>query len=47
MTQGSLPFLKKIARRDPALERCELCSAEMSPVHQHLLDANTPYPVLL
>ena len=32
-------FLKRIARRRPANEeRCELCSAPLSPVHQHLLD---------
>ncbi len=38
---GTLPFLRKIARRDPALERCELCSAALVPLHQHLLDPIT------
>ena len=37
-------FLRQFARRrgsaDPE-ERCELCSASLSPVHQHLLDAKT------
>src|ERR1700736_3976753 len=41
MTQGPLPFLNRIARRRPTAERCELCSMELSPVHQHLLDPNT------
>ena len=34
-------FLRQVARRRPisdGAERCELCSAELSPVHQHLLD---------
>ncbi len=31
-------FLKQFARRRSTAERCELCSAELSPVHQHLLD---------
>ena len=31
-------FLRKFARRRSAAECCELCSAELSPAHQHLLD---------
>ena len=31
-------FLKQLARRRVNAERCELCSAELAPVHQHLLD---------
>jgi hypothetical protein len=34
-------FLRQVARRRPVAdgaERCELCSAELAPVHQHLLD---------
>jgi hypothetical protein len=31
-------FLRQFARRSPSAERCELCSAELSPIHQHLLD---------
>ena len=31
-------FLKQFARRRSAAERCELCSAELAPTHQHLLD---------
>jgi len=34
-------FLRNVARRRPLAEmeeRCELCSAELAPVHQHLLD---------
>jgi hypothetical protein len=31
-------FLRQIARRRSTAERCELCSAELSPDHQHLLD---------
>jgi hypothetical protein len=41
MTQGPLPFLNRIARKPPTEERCELCSAALGPVHQHLLDPNT------
>jgi hypothetical protein len=32
-------FLKQFARRRSTAERCELCSAELSPMHQHLLDS--------
>lgn len=31
-------FLRQFARRRSTAERCELCSAELSPDHQHLLD---------
>jgi hypothetical protein len=31
-------FLRQFARKRSAAERCELCSAELAPVHQHLLD---------
>lgn len=31
-------FLRQFARRRSTAERCELCSAELSPTHQHLLD---------
>jgi hypothetical protein len=37
-------FLRQIARRRPSAEkeeRCELCSAALAPVHQHLLDPKT------
>ncbi|MBB5328762.1 DUF5947 family protein [Tunturiibacter gelidoferens] len=33
-------FLRQVARRRPisdGAERCELCSAELTPIHQHLL----------
>jgi Family of unknown function (DUF5947) len=35
------PFLRQFARRASSAERCELCSAELPPVHQHLLDPKT------
>ena len=31
-------FLRQFARRRSAAERCELCSVELAPLHQHLLD---------
>ncbi len=34
-------FLRQFARRSSTAERCELCSAELSSVHQHLLDPKT------
>ena len=36
-------FLRQFARRkrDPAIERCELCSLELTPMHQHLLERQT------
>ena len=37
--RDTLPsFLRQFARRRATEERCELCSAEVSPMHQHLLD---------
>ena len=48
MTQGPLPFLNRIARKPPTAERCELCSAALGPIHQHLLDPkHTPDRVLV
>jgi hypothetical protein len=41
VAQERLPFLNRIARRAPAAERCELCSAGLGPGHQHLLQAVT------
>ena len=35
---GTPSFLRQFARRRSTAERCELCSAELSPAHQHLLD---------
>ncbi|MHB1699334.1 MAG: DUF5947 family protein [Acidobacteriaceae bacterium] len=37
--EGTPSFLRQYARRRSAAERCELCSAELGPAHQHLLDA--------
>jgi len=34
-------FLRQFARGRSTAERCELCSAELSPLHQHLLDPKT------
>jgi Family of unknown function (DUF5947) len=34
-------FLKQFARRRSTAERCELCSVELSSLHQHLLDPKT------
>src|ERR1700761_4455130 len=38
MAPGTLPFLRQLARKQPAAERCELCSAALGPIHQHLLE---------
>jgi hypothetical protein len=35
---GTPSLLKQFARRASTAERCELCSAELAPIHQHLLD---------
>jgi hypothetical protein len=35
---GTLPFLRQFARKTSTAERCELCSKELAPLHQHLLD---------
>lgn len=37
--EGTPSFLRQFARRRSTAERCELCSAELGPLHQHLLDA--------
>jgi len=34
-------FLRQFARRPSTAERCELCSMELSPLHQHLLEPKT------
>ncbi len=34
----SLPALKRFTRSRPQVERCELCSTALAPVHQHLFD---------
>jgi uncharacterized protein DUF5947 len=34
-------FLGQFARRPSTAERCELCSMELAPLHQHLLDPKT------
>ena len=34
-------FLRQFARRRSTAERCELCSVELSTLHQHLLDPKT------
>ncbi len=36
--EGASSFLRQFARRRSTSERCELCSAELGPLHQHLLD---------
>jgi hypothetical protein len=36
--ESTLSFLKRLARKRSTAERCELCSASLSPEHQHLLD---------
>lgn len=35
--QAPLAALRGLVRRRPAAERCELCSLELAPEHQHLL----------
>jgi hypothetical protein len=37
--KAPLPFLRQFARKASAAERCELCSVDLAPFHQHLLDA--------
>lgn len=34
-------FLKQFARSRSTAERCELCSADLAPAHQHLIDPTT------
>ncbi|MEO6966809.1 MAG: DUF5947 family protein, partial [Acidobacteriaceae bacterium] len=36
--ESTSSFLKQFARRRSTAESCELCSAELSPIHRHLLD---------
>lgn len=38
---GSASVLRQFARRRSAAERCELCSADLSEMHSHLLDPAT------
>src|SRR5450631_2163763 len=35
---GTASVLRQFALRRPATERCELCSAELAPLHSHLLE---------
>src|SRR3984957_5707521 len=37
--KAQLPFLRQFARKASTAERCELCSVDLAPVPQHLLDA--------
>ncbi len=37
-SEEQLSALKRFTRSRPQVERCELCSTALSPVHQHLLD---------
>ena len=37
---GSAAFLRQFVKRRPAAERCELCSRDVPPSHQHLLEIN-------
>ena len=39
--EGTPSFLRQFAKRRSTAERCELCSAELSLLHQHLLDPKT------
>jgi Family of unknown function (DUF5947) len=36
--ESAFAALRQFARRRPAVESCELCSAELSAQHQHLID---------
>jgi hypothetical protein len=35
---NSFEVLRQFVRRPSAVERCELCSRELGPDHQHLLE---------
>ncbi|MGA7625849.1 MAG: DUF5947 family protein [Candidatus Acidiferrales bacterium] len=35
---GAFAALRQFARKRPAVERCELCSSELTADHQHLID---------
>lgn len=37
----TLTSLRRFARPRPAVERCDLCGAELTPYHPHLLDKNS------
>ena len=37
-TDSGFAALRQFAHRDRPLERCELCSAGLSPVHSHLIE---------
>src|SRR5579863_1395606 len=38
MNPGAVATLRRIARRRRALERCELCGADLGPEHPHLVE---------
>lgn len=38
MTSGSFSTLRRFVRERPPLERCDLCSAPVGPVHPHLIE---------
>lgn len=40
-SNGAASVLRKFARRRSAAERCELCSADLTEMHSHLLDPAT------
>jgi hypothetical protein len=39
--KAQFPFLRQFARKASTAERCELCSVDLAPIHQHLLDPKT------
>src|SRR5689334_1378864 len=39
--RSPLAALRRFVRERPAAERCELCSAELGPEHQHLIEPAT------
>lgn len=41
--QGPEPFavLRRFVRPRPVLERCDMCSAELAPIHPHLVEPST------
>ena len=39
--EGTPSFLRQLARKRSSAERCELCSVELAPAHQHLLEQKT------
>ncbi|HSS20523.1 MAG TPA: DUF5947 family protein [Pyrinomonadaceae bacterium] len=38
---SSFAVLRRFVRQRAAVERCEMCSAELSPEHEHLVDIST------